>query len=285
MRNTVRIICNLQFVLVSATLLATGVPARADNAQLGNMQADKILFLGNSITACPQTETSLWGLSASTPAKDYAHLLVGKINTATGANLTMLPTTMPLTNPDGSIAQGGSNVVNIADVFERGYASYGAWKIATQLNWRANIVVLQFGENMVGGNYNETVFTNSLRLLMNDLKQSGNPHIFVTSWIMGEPDGVDDIKRELCAEDPTHRVFVDLTSVCRDLTNVGAYSHPNDKGMATIADLMFQAMVAHATPEPAGLVLLSMAWVAVPWYIIKKRAQQTEGRENVVDPR
>jgi hypothetical protein len=272
-RQVVRIIWNLRAVVVCACLLATSLLARADGVQLGNMQADKILFLGNSITVCEQfNTTTMWGLTASTVAKDYAHVLVGKIDAKTGGSLTMTPTIMPLTNADGSIAQNGSNVVNIADVFERGYASYNASKISNQLAWKANIVVLQFGENM-SGSYDAVAFTNSLRTLVNDLKQSSNPEIFVTSYIMGEPAGVGDIKRQICAEDPTHRTFVDLSAVLRDTTNIGGYAHPNDKGMAAIADTMFGAMVTHSVPEPTSLVLSSTALVAVVWYAWRKRKQ------------
>jgi hypothetical protein len=266
----VRIIRNLGIAAVCACLLATGLLGRADGVQLGHMQADKILFLGNSITACEQIETSLWGLSASTAAKDYAHLLAGKIDAKTGGSLTMLPTIMPYTNPDGSVAQNGSNVINIADVFERGYASYNAAKISNQLAWKANIVALQFGENIPAGSFNAATFTSSLRSLVNDLKQSSNPEIFMTSYVMGDPAGVDNIKRQICAEDPAHRVFVDLTSVMQDASNVGAYSHPSDKGMAAIADKMFDAMVTHSAPEPSCVVLSSTALVAVLWYAWKK---------------
>ena len=60
----------------------------------------------------------------------------------------MIPTTAPTTNADGSVDQCESNVINIADVFERGYASYNASKIKKQLAWKADIVILQFGENI-----------------------------------------------------------------------------------------------------------------------------------------
>lgn len=267
-----RIISNLRTVVVCVCLSATGLLTQANAAELGNMPANKILFLGNSITVCPQTDTTLmWGLTASTVAKDYVHLLVGKIDAKTGGSLTMTPTIMPLTNPDGSIAQNGSNVVNIADVFERGYASYNASKISNQLAWKPDIVVLQFGENIPGDTFDAATFKNSLRSLMNDLKQNSNPEIFVTSYVMGEPAGVGDIKRELCAEDPTHRTFVDLSAVLQDPTNIGGYAHPSDKGMAVIADKMFNAMVAHSVPEPTSLVLSSTALVAVVWYAWKKR--------------
>jgi lysophospholipase L1-like esterase len=230
--------------------LATGLLGRADAAQLGHMQADRILFLGNSITVCEQAKTTtMWGLSAGTVAKDYAHLLAGKIGAKTGGRLTMLPTVMPLTSPDGSLAQAGSNVVNIADVFERGYANYTAAKMSQQLAWKANIVVLQFGENIPMPTFNAQVFENNLRKLVADLKKSSNPHIFMPSYILGANAGVDAIKRKLCEEDPSHRVFVDLSRVAADASNMGAYAHPNDKGMAVIADALFQAMLNHSTAK------------------------------------
>ena len=76
-----RTICNLRIVAICACLFATGMLTPADGVQLGNMQADKILFLGNSITAAQQADTAtMWGLFASTPANDYVHVLVGKID-------------------------------------------------------------------------------------------------------------------------------------------------------------------------------------------------------------
>ena len=258
-----------------ACLLVAGMLTTADGVQLGNMQADKILFLGNSITVTQQADTTtMWGLSASTPANDYVHLLVGKIDAQTGGSLTLIPTIMPFTNPDGSVAQNGSNVVNIADVFERGYATYNASEISNQLAWKANIVVLQFGENIPTDGYNAATFTASLQSLMNDLQQSSDPEIFVTSYILGEPAGVDAIKRQICAEDPTHRVFVDLSTVMQNPANVGGYGHPSDAGMAVIADAMFSAMVAHSVPEPSSIVLSSTALVAILWCAWRKRKRQ-----------
>ena len=260
-----RVIHRLKIIALCVYLMALGRVVQADTMHLGNMPAGKILFLGNSITATEQfNTTNMWGLTASAVSKDYAHLLAGKIDAATGGSLTMIPTVMPFTNPDGSIAQNGSNVVNIADVFERGYASYNASKIATQLAWKANIVVLQFGENIQ--NFDAVKFTTSLRTLMSDLKQSSNPEIFLTSYIMAEPDGVANIKRQLVAEDPAHRVYVDLTGVLANPANVGGYAHPSDAGMAVIADKMFDAMVMHSVPEPSSVVLLFTALGAMLWY-------------------
>ena len=158
----------------------------------------------------------------------------------------MIPTTAPTTNPDGSVDQCESNVINIADVFERGYASYEASKIAKQLAWKADIVILQFGENIPPATFNADVFQQRLKKLVADLKESSNPHIFVAGYILGSNATVDEMKRKLCEEDPTHRVFVDLSSVAKDPSNMGEYGHPNDKGMALIAETLFTAILAHS---------------------------------------
>jgi hypothetical protein len=275
----VKTIGNLGLIATCACLLAYSQPARANGAQLGNMQADKILFLGNSITFCPQVGSAeWWGLTASTPAKDYAHLLTQRINTATGGSLTIAPP-----NPSQGDARGrwyygnplpnyNGNILNMADIFERNFNTWDNARIQNQLDAKPDIVVVQLGENMVGGTNEQ--FRVALKELLTGLKNSSNPQIFVTSYIMGEPAGVGDIKRQICAEDPTHRTFVDLSAVLQDTTNVGGYAHPNDKGMAVIADTVFNAMVTHSIPEPTSLMLSSTALVAAVWYAWRKRKQQ-----------
>jgi hypothetical protein len=237
----------LLVLAVCACVGSQGGDARTAEIRLGNMKAEKILFLGNSITAVPQRDVTIWwGLSASTAAKDYAHLLAGAIDAKTGGSFTMIPTTAPTTNPDGSVDQCESNVINIADVFERGYASYDASRISKQLAWKADIVILQFGENIPQATFDADVFSQSLKKLVADLKESSNPHIILAGYILGSNATVDEMKRKLCEEDPTHRIFVDLGSVGKDPLNIGDYGHPNDKGMALIADTLFKAILAHS---------------------------------------
>ena len=61
------------------------------------------------------------------------------------------------------------------------------------------------------------------------------------------------IKREICAEDPSHRVFVDLSAFPQDPKNFASAEpfytgvitgHPGDHGMSVIADGLLKAMVA-----------------------------------------
>jgi len=221
--------------------------APAASARLGHMKADRVLFLGNSITAVPQRHEAVWwGLSASTVASDYAHLLASAIGAQTGRRLTMLPTTAPKTHPDGSVDPCDSNVINIADVFERAYASYAAAKIPKQLAWKADIVILQFGENIPPATFKADTFMQGLRRLVADIKASGNPHIFMAGYILGSNPAVDGMKRTVCEEDRAQRAFVDLSSVAKDPSNMGDYGHPNDKGMALIAEALFKAILAHS---------------------------------------
>lgn len=268
-RYVVKIILKLPVVVVCASLLAAGLIGRADGAQLGSMQANRMLFLGNSITCC---NPNFWGLAACVPEKDYVHLLTRAIEVRTGATLRLDPIGPEDRHADGSYSAGDANVVNIADIFERGYATYaGSNRLQQQLAWKADIVVLQFGENVRSDTFDAGAFESGLRSLVTDLKQSSNPEIFMTSYIMGEPAGIDKIKRDICAEDPAHRVFVDLSALCGDRTNFGDYDHPNDKGMAIVADTLFNAMVAHSVPEPTSLVLSSTAMVAMLWCAYRRR--------------
>lgn len=80
----------------------------------------------------------------------------------------------------------------------------------------------------------------------------------VTSQIIGVNAAVDAIKRQACAQDPSHRVFVDLNGRV-DLS--GEAGHPNDAGMAIIADTLYDAMVVHSVPEPGSGTLLLVAGV------------------------
>jgi hypothetical protein len=270
----VTIIRELQIALVCACLLAAG---RAGGDTMGTIAADRILYLGNSITFCPQPpdQVEWWGLSASTPATDYVHLLTNKIVAATGK-----PLTVQIPNPAQNAVKGrwypsdplpnyNGNIINICDLFEVNYDTWTNARIQNQLNWNADLVVLQFGENMTGGNLDK--FETALRTLLTGLKNSSNPNIFVTSYIMGEPAGVDSIKRRLVAEDPTHRVFVNLSGINADPANFGAYAHPSDQGMAYIANGLFQAMEPHLVPEPSSIVLLGMAAIGLLHYARKKR--------------
>ena len=241
------------------------------------MQANKIVVLGNSITDSGHNGAGYWGLSASTPDKDYVHLLTSKIDAVTGGSLshTLTYSSSPEWLYGDPPPNWDANVINIADLFERNYKTWDNARIQKQLDMHPDIVILQFGENMKNGTLQQ--FQAGLDTLLTGLKNNSNPQIFVTSYVIGEPAGVGAIKQALCAKDPTHRVFVDLTAVWKDPNNIGALNHPSDAGMAVIADTIFGAMVTHSVPEPNSIVLSLIALVGMFAYVWRKRKAPAGG--------
>lgn len=204
--------------------------------KFGTLKADRILFLGNSLTLHgpkPEIEwTGNWGMAASAQDKDYVHLLTAAVDARTKGKLLLEPT--PVTGNEGV-----ENILNIANILERGYATYDASKIKKQLEWKADIVIVQCGENVPPKDFDPKAFTKAFRALLDDLKTSSNPHIFVTGNILwGNPE-LDKIKRKACNEDSAHRTFVDITDYAKDIKANGPVGHPNDKGMKLIADNLF----------------------------------------------
>jgi hypothetical protein len=220
-------------------------------AMLGTLRADRIVFLGNSITLHGPHEPYGWrhncGMAASSPEKDYVHVLAAALEARTGGHLRLSPTA----SDDGTEP---ATIVNIADIFERHYLDhYSNAPLQPQLDWRANIVVLQCGENVVRETFEPGALREGLKALLTALQAAGNPRIFVTSQILGAGGPLDEIKREVCAEDPAHRTFVDLSGFHEDATNLASaepfytgiiIGHPGDKGMARIAAALLEAMVA-----------------------------------------
>ena len=219
------------------------------------MKAERILFLGNSITLhgpyIAWSRVGGCGMAASAPKKDYVHLLASGIAARTGAPLRIVPTPSNLPRwyyGKPPLALGDANVLNIADLFERNYATWDNSRIGQQIAAKPDIVVLQIGENMVPGDMGK--FRTALETLMTGLQKSSNPHIFVTSFILGSNPAIDNIKRQVCAEDPGHRVFVDLTAA--HVNTSGAAGHPGDAGMKTIADTLLRAMATHYHAKPGS---------------------------------
>ena len=236
-----------------------GQGAGRPGATLGTMKAGRILILGNSITLhgphAPYGWMDYCGMAASVPAKDYVHVLAAGIEARTGRHLRISPTDLTRPGPGGLTVTRGANVLNIADILERRYATYTNSLLQRQLDWRADLVVLQCGENTPMDAFNPVAFRSALQVLMAGLKASSNPRILMTSQILGSGGLIDDIKRQVCAEDPSHRVFVDLSAFGQDPTNFASaepyytgviVGHPGDKGMALIADALLKAMVACA---------------------------------------
>lgn len=226
--------------------------AWATDYYLDHMKANKILFLGNSITRHPAyqgwgSDTDPWGMAATTKSQDYVHVLANRIDGVTGGSLRI--------DAVGTGDPNGANVLNIADILER--VPYVTSNLQQQINAKPDIVVVQLGENQ---NITDAQLKTNLQNLLADLKKSSNPNIFVTSNILGhslkENTALDIIKKDVCAEDSTHRVFVDMGGI-----ELGLFGHPSDAGMTAIATTLYAAMEDHAAriPEPGSMTMVSIA--------------------------
>lgn len=276
-------------IAIGGGLLGLSTSAPAGDVYWNKMKANKILFLGNSITLHGPNASlgwsGNWGMAATEESKDYVHTLTTAINTTIGGSVTVAA------NGTG----GADNVINIADIFERNYATYANSRLQTQIDYQSNLVILQFGENMatVSTEEQKAAFKSSLETLLNGLRDSSNPNIFVTSYIISANATVDAIKQEVCAEDPTHRRFVDLSAFRSDLTNYarsegvffnsGVAGHPGNKGMQYIADGVYAAMATHSTvtPEPCSCMLLTTGALASAAFLWRKRKEYAKLKHNL----
>lgn len=233
-----------QILIRSVALLLFIVPLSARAQQrFGSLRADRILFMGNSLTLHgPKADigwSGHWGMYASAADRDFVHQLTSGLQARSGIKLALEP--VPATGHGGA-----ENIINIAQILEREYRSFDASKIRRQLDWKADLVVLQFGENVPRGDFDPIAFEKALKALLAELKQASNPQIFITSQILSPNSPLDDIKKKACAEDPQNRTFVDISYFSGDKTLFGKLGHPNDAGMARIAATLLAAISAKA---------------------------------------
>ncbi|MEZ5329604.1 MAG: hypothetical protein R3F19_31545 [Verrucomicrobiales bacterium] len=227
--------------LTFAVFLSLCLRAQGENVPaIGELPASKVLFLGNSITLhAPAPNigwTGNWGMAASSEDKDYVHLLTSKIAKAAGGDH---PRTM---------------VRNIAD-FERGYGEFEtAARLKEELAFEADIVVIAIGENVaeIRSEPEAEKFSTAIKGLLSEIKTHGKPAIFVRSSFW--PNAAkDDILRDVCAAEGG--TFVDIGPLGSDAANkapefehAGVAAHPGDRGMAAIADAIFEAILKRALP-------------------------------------
>ncbi|MFZ2654283.1 MAG: SGNH/GDSL hydrolase family protein [Victivallales bacterium] len=202
------------------------------------MKMGRILILGNSITRHSGLEGSGWelkdcGMAASAPEKDYVHLLLKRFTDAAGCQA-----------PE-------SLVENIAK-FEREYDTYDvAGFFKRHAEFKPDIIIMAIGENVPPLETKEAKlnFHKAMTLLLKVLNQDSNSSIFVRSCFW-EDKAKDDILRRVCEE--AGGTFVSLVGVDKDksnfahsertFSNVDVGNHPGDKGMKSIADVIWKAV-------------------------------------------
>ena len=210
-----------------------------DGKLRADVNVDRVLFLGNSITrhgAAPNIGwNDDWGMAASALEKDYVHLVSAGIEGLAGKK------------PELKLA-------NIAD-FERNLATYDiAAKLKAEFDFKPTLIIIAIGENVPGLKNDEAKaqFTTSLGKLLVAAKESGaKPTLIVRSCFWGDK-AKDEILQQACVA--AGGTFVDIGALGKDesyyaraerkFEHAGVAAHPGDKGMAAIADAILKALKA-----------------------------------------
>ncbi len=228
----------MRFLLL-LTLVSLCVAAQQAGKLRADVNVDRVLFLGNSITrhgALPSIGwNDDWGMAASALEKDYVHLVSAGIAGLAGKK------------PEIKLA-------NIAD-FERNLATYDiAAKLKAEFDFKPTLVIVAIGENVpgLGNNEAKAQFKASLGKLLARAKESGaKPTLIVRSCFWGD-QAKDEILQQACAA--AGGTYVDIGALGKDESNYarserkfqhdGVAGHPGDKGMAAIADAILKALRA-----------------------------------------
>ncbi|HYG77077.1 MAG TPA: SGNH/GDSL hydrolase family protein [Planctomycetota bacterium] len=223
--------------LLLATVLFVQVTSFAADAKLrDDIKADRVLFLGNSITRHGVLEkigwTTEWGMAASAEEKDYVHLVASALGELRGKKPEI-------------------HIKNIAD-FERTLATYDINEMLKEaFAFKPDLVILAIGENVPGmkNDADKALLKGKVSELLAKLKENSKPVIIVRGCFWTDK-AKDEALQQACAS--AGGTFVDISALGKDESNYarserkfqhdGVAAHPGDKGMKAIADAIVAAM-------------------------------------------
>lgn len=197
----------------------------------------RILFLGNSITLHgPKADIGWagnWGMAASSEDKDYVHLVAQALVQHTGSTPHIM-------------------VKNIAD-FERNYATYDVEaQMADFFAFDPDLLVLAIGENVpqLESRDAKAQFRSGVMKILKCALAKRHPLVVVRSPFWADP-AKDEVLSQVCQEAGV--IFVNAGSIGAEASNSarsersfshnGVASHPGDRGMKAIADIVVQAVL------------------------------------------
>lgn len=188
----------------------------------------RIMFIGNSITLHGVLESigwfNAWGMAASAKEKDYVHLLIEKIRA---------------TQPDAAFC-----ICQVAS-WERAY------KTGTELHrlyenardFGADILIMRMVENCPSAELDGVAFKRELNSLLEFL---GGEDVVMTTGFWHHP--LDEFIVEY-AEEKNYPLAtlgdlgeMDCMKAIGLFEHTGVANHPGDKGMAAIADRIFEKL-------------------------------------------
>ncbi|NQT21523.1 MAG: SGNH/GDSL hydrolase family protein [Planctomycetes bacterium] len=225
---------------LKADLTATAdsaAPSSGDrDVMFHRIKANKVLFLGNSITTHGPAPAigwlGNWGMAASTKDNDYVHLVLKAISAAAEKD-------------------PASVVTNIAD-FERQFETYDIdFGLKRELAFKADLVIVAIGENVpaLTSEQAKAAFKANVTKLLKRLKENSEPVIVVRSCFW-QDQAKDTILKQACGE--VGGIFVDAGTLGKDEANYarserefshdGVAGHPGDKGMHALADAILKGL-------------------------------------------
>lgn len=192
----------------------------------------RILFLGNSITLHGVKKDIGWefchGMAASSKEKDYVHLLENKIS-AIDSDAAFC------------VCQGAHFEVNYNTPENIDYA---LWDEAKRFG--ADIIVFRLIENCQKALWNADNFKNELEKFLSFLGADKGAKIVMTTGFWKHPG--DEFLREFASEKGMPIVELGDLGEMDEMKAIGLFehhgvaNHPGDKGMAEIADRIFDKL-------------------------------------------
>lgn len=197
----------------------------------------RVLFVGNSITRHAPSPAIGWtldcGMAASAPEKDYVHLLMRSFRQ---------------TDPDAAFC-----VCQVAD-WERNYRTGSETYplFADARNFHADIIFFRFIENCPCKEFDAPAFRREYTALADYLDPSGKAKIVCSSSFWKHTG--DKIIREIADERGYPFVYLgdlgesDEMKAIGCFEHVGVANHPGDRGMETIANRLWEALLPERKP-------------------------------------
>lgn len=219
----------------------------------GTLNYARVLIPGNSITLYPAPRSN-WpgeprGMAATAPNKDFVRLLTAKLQTHN-------PSVQVRTFAD--FASQTSNAINesTGPLWEANYWTTSLTQFDAVAAWQPDLIVMRLAENVTDPSHN---FLTYYLALIDKLKsQSPNCKIVLTPSVWGQTDVTNAIATAASQRGYTYvSSLASMWTSDNDLSNpyyawgvyadAGVNKHPNDAGMARIADAIYAALPSSST--------------------------------------
>ncbi len=197
----------------------------------GNEAADlRVMFVGNSITRHAPAPHIGWtldcGMAASSPEKDYVHLLADRISAKRDAYFCIC------------------QVASWERSYKNGSDSYQLYEAARR--FEADIIIMRAVENCPHNGFDGSCFETEYKNLIYYLNGKHTHKIILTSSFWKHP--ADDYIENIAGENSLLYIKLNDLGELDEMKAIGLFehsgvaSHPGDTGMQTIADRIWDKL-------------------------------------------